>query len=62
MLAIGGLDLIDLQTRASELRLGLLDRDLVWLRIDLEQEITALDTLIILDGDFDDLTGNPGVD
>jgi hypothetical protein len=62
LLAIGGLDLIDLQTRASELRLGLLDRDLVWLRIDLEQEITALDTLIILDGDFDDLTGNPGVD
>ena len=62
MLAIGRLELVDLETRAAELRLGLIDGNLVWLRIDLEQELPLPDALIVLDGDFDHLTGNPGVD
>ena len=62
LLAIGGLELVDLQTRAAEPRLGLIDGNLVWLRIDLEQELALPDALIVLDGDFDHLAGNPGVD
>ena len=62
LLAIGGLELVDLETRAAEPRLGLIDGNLVWLRIDLEQELAPLDALIVLDGDFDHLAGNPGVD
>ena len=62
LLAIGGLELVDLETRAGEPRLGLIDGDLVRLRIDPEQQLAPLDALIVLDGDFHHLAGNPGVD
>ena len=62
LLAIGGLELVDLQTHAVEPCLGLLDGNPVWFRVDLEQELTLLDALIVHDGNFDHLAGNPGVD
>ena len=62
LLAVGGLERVDLEPRAVEPRLGLIDGNLVWFRIDFEQELTARDTLIVLDGDVDHLAGNPGVD
>ena len=48
LLAPGGLELVDLETRAAEPRLGLIDRDLVRFRIDPEQELAPLDMLIVL--------------
>ena len=62
LLAIAGLELVDLEARAAEPRLGLIDRNLVRLRIDLEQELAPLDALIVNHRNFDHLAGNPGVD
>ena len=39
LLAVGGLELVDLETRAAEPRLGLIDGNLVRFWIDLEQEL-----------------------
>src|SRR4051794_36950482 len=44
------------------MRVGLIDRNLVGLRIDPEQDLALPDPLIILDGDFNRLPGDPGVD
>ena len=62
LLAIGGFELVDLEARAGKSRLGLIDGNLVRLRIDPEQELAPLNPLIVNDGDFDHLAGNPGVD
>ncbi len=48
LLAIGGLERVDLEARAAQLRLGLVDGNLVRLRIDPEQQLPPLDALIIL--------------
>ena len=62
MLAVGRFERVDLEARAAEPRLGLIDRNLVGLRIDSEQDLALPDALIVLDGDFDRLAGNPGID
>ena len=62
LLAIGGLKLVDLKARTVEPSPGLIDGNLVRLSIDLEQELAPPDALILRDGDFDHLTGDPGVD
>ena len=62
LLAVGRLERIDLEARAAKPRLGLIDRNLVGLRIDSEQHLALPDALVVPDGDFDRLAGNPGVD
>ena len=62
LLAVGGLEPIDLETCAGEPRLGLINGNPVWFWINLEQELATLYLLIVLDRDFDRLAGNPGVD
>jgi hypothetical protein len=62
LLAVGGLERLDLETRATEPRLGLIDRNLVRFGIDPEQQLALLDALIVLNGDFNHLAGNPRVD
>ncbi len=62
LLAVGGLELIDLETCAGEPRLGLINGNPIWFGIDLEQELAPLDALIVLDRDFHHLAGNPGID
>ena len=62
MLAIRGLQLVDLETRAVESRFSLIDRDLVRFGSIRNSSWPLLDTLIVVDGDIHHLTGNPGVD
>ena len=51
-----------MQARAAKPRLRLIHRNLVRLGIDPKQHLSLTDALIVPDGDFDRLAGNPGVD
>ncbi|MNI64093.1 hypothetical protein D3C73_1195110 [compost metagenome] len=62
LLAIAGLEPVDTQPRHAELRLGTFDGDLEGLRVDPEQHLALVDLLVVLDGDFHHLPGNPRVD
>jgi len=62
LLAVRRLECLDLDPGAAEPRLGLLNGNPVRRRVDPEQELTLADPLIVLDRDFDNLAGNPGID
>src|SRR4051812_44468403 len=62
LLTVSGLERVDLETCAAEACLGLIDGNLVRLRVDAKQGLAPLDMLVVNDGDFDRLTANPGVD
>ncbi|MNQ77314.1 hypothetical protein D3C85_921760 [compost metagenome] len=62
LLAIAGLETVDAQSRDAQLRFGTIDRDLQWLGVDAKQHLALGDLLIVFNGDFYNLTGNPRVD
>jgi hypothetical protein len=62
LLAVGRLERLDLDPGAAELRVRLLDGNLVWRGVDPKKELALVDALIVLDSDFNNLAGNPSVD
>ncbi|WP_461326857.1 hypothetical protein [Bradyrhizobium barranii] len=62
LLAVGRLEGVDLEPRAAEPGLGLIDGDLVGLRVNSKQDLALPDALVVANGDLDRLAGHPRVD
>ncbi|MGY4349905.1 hypothetical protein ACVWXM_006398 [Bradyrhizobium sp. GM7.3] len=62
LLTVGRLEGFDLEPRTAEARLGLVDGNLIRLRVDAKQHLPPPDALVVTHGYLDRLAGNARVD